>query len=462
MKILDRFKNTVSDMPDNVFLSDDSKQGEYTFKFIDECASKVYAYLHAYNIGAEDIVAIKLHRSALIPIVIIGVMKAGAAFLVIGERSDTDTVSYILNDAKPKIIVDAEIYQKMMEFKPLEGYREPDDHDLAMLVYSSGSTGIFKGCMHEYGKYTDVLNRLDATINSDKELWDEYLSGTYALTAGFYTISAIFSILFCMATGQPIDIVPYDILADYDKFNQRLIDKKATETCLSPAQIKSGKISSPYLQWLDTSFEMFGGIYLGNPVLFNCYGMTESAQALACFEVDKAYDNTPVGKPYPDVVIKIVDENGNEVKNNEIGEIWFASEFFRGYINNPDMTSQVLANGWYHTGDIGKFLPDGNLLILGRKVDIKKTEKGYIIPHEIVMAAKNKLGLSWAFVRIFDDDIICLYYCDDIKLTVDMIRNALSSAVPEYAMPTHCMKIDRVPYFPSGKTNRKAFKKPEV
>ena len=456
MKLLDYFIKNCQTHPDTVFYSD--ALIDYTFGYVNECASKVYSCLCARGIGAEDVVAVHLPRSGKIPIALIGIMKAGAAFVVLGERSAPQTVSFILEDTAPKLIIDPELYEEMMTCAPKPGYREPSPHDLASIIYSTGSSGFFKGCMHEYGVYDNVVERTHLYTDSAD------MSGERdSLTFGFYTTSALVLLCYNMVTGEYFDIVPYTVLADPEAFQRRLREHRITEAFLAPGQISRMDFSAGLsLRYIHSIYEMFDGIYLETPTLLNCYGMTESFQALTYFIVDRPYDITPVGAPCYDVTIKIADSDGNGVKNGEIGEVWYLSRFFRGYLNRPDLTAQVLQEGWYHTGDMGKFREDGVLIILGRKIDLRRTPHGWVVPFEIALAAKKVLGLSWAYVKLFGNTTICLYYCDETDLSPAAVRTALRGCLPDYALPTHCMRIEKIPYFPSGKIMRTAFPNPEV
>ena len=460
MRLLDLFAENCRQHPETVFYSDAPVQGDYTFAYVDECAAKVYAALADRGIGAEDVVAVRLPRSGRIPIALIGIMRAGAAFVVIGDRSTPETADFILRDTAPKLVIDPAVYAQMMTGVPREGYREPSDHDLAAIIYSSGSSGFFKGCMHEYGVYDGIVERtLSVNVGYASMLPDERCS----LTLGFYSASAVFQFCYSMISGEYLDIVPYAVMEDAPALEQRVREQRITEVTLAPKHIQSMDLAHiPSLRYVYSMYEMFSGTYLEKPVLVNCYGMTESAMALTYFGVDRPYDVTPVGKPYFDITAKLVDDRGAEVKTGEIGELWYRSLYFRGYKNRPDLTAQVLQDGWYHTGDIGKFREDGVLVILGRKIDVRRTPQGWVVPFEIALAAKKALGLTWAYVKLFGEKTVCLYYCDDVSLTTETVREALREQLPAYALPTHCMKIRKIPYFPSGKVDRTAFPEPEV
>ena len=102
------------------------------------------------------------------------------------------------------------------------------------------------------------------------------------------------------------------------------------------------------------------------------------------FVVDRRYDVTPIGKPvFDDIHIRLLDENEREAADGEEGEICFDNPFFRGYINLPEETAKVLRGDLFHSGDMGKRLPDGNIVVTGRINTMVKINGNRVEPEEI-------------------------------------------------------------------------------
>ena len=142
---------------------------------------------------------------------------------------------------------------------------------------------------------------------------------------------------------------------------------------LSPSIIRAVGDVGEYIKHIFTGSEPANGIFVEGVELINTYGMSEGAFTLAQFVIDKPYEVCPVGKPnYEEIKLYILDEDGKEVADGKVGEICFDNPYMRGYIGLLEQTAEVLKDGVYHTGDLGKKLEDGNLILLGRSNDMIK------------------------------------------------------------------------------------------
>ena len=183
------------------------------------------------------------------------------------------------------------------------------------------------------------------------------------------------------------------------------------------------------------------------------------------FVIDKEYALCPVGKPQFDMKYRVVDDDGNDVPDGEIGEFLFENPYVRGYINLPEETAKVFKDGYFYTSDLVQVLPDGNIAICGRKSDMIKINGNRIEPAEIEAAIKSILKIDWCAVRGFvsnEHSFICAYYMDDITFDVDSLRAQLQKRLPHYMIPAYFTKIDTIPVKPNGKMDRNALPKPEV
>ena len=153
-----------------------------------------------------------------------------------------------------------------------------------------------------------------------------------------------------------------------------------------------------------------------------------------------------------------------EVPDGEVGEVCFESEYVRGYCNLPEETAKHWHDGLYFTGDYGRKLPDGNLVILGRKDDMLKINGNRVEPAEIEAAAKRLLGLGWAAAKGFiapERSFIALYYTDDISLDPPQCRERLAQALPDYMIPAYFVHLDAIPLNTNGKLDRAALPMPD-
>jgi len=463
MNLLNAFYENLTKDPDKIVYEDSIANQTLTNRELDVMSARVYRYLLEHNVGTEDVVAVWLPRGIYIPAVMLGVIKAGAAFVVIGEHAG-DKATFFLNDSGAKLTIKNDELKEILQLLPLFGNKEPGAHDLACIIYSSGSSGYFKGSMHEYGQYDMLFER--TKLFGDYEA--EYGSLSHernAMVQGFYGIGGVLQVAAQLITGSYVDIVGYDILNDADAFRNELINKKITCTTLSPSHIKRGNLlKDVQLEYANITFETFGDMYSDKLPLYNSYGLTEGFCDLCYFLIDKPYDITPIGVPYGNVELYLADENANEVAKGQTGEIYVKTGYFRGYINRPEDTKKTLVNGYIKTGDMAYINGDGNYVFLGRKMDLFKTKDGYVIPQTVANEVKKLLGVSWCYVKCFENTpapIICVYFNEQTGVDISSLRNGLKDSLPAFMLPTHLQIVDKVERFSSGKTNRYAFKRPE-
>ncbi|MBO4904333.1 MAG: AMP-binding protein, partial [Lachnospiraceae bacterium] len=260
--------------------------------------------------------------------------------------------------------------------------------------------------------------------------------------------------------GFTVFVIPYDIVKNPLKLKQYFLDNRITVAFLSPSILRIiGDDLGPYMQYVFTGSEPANGISLDGIRLINTYSMSEGAFTLAQFEIDRPYDICPVGKPnYEGINLILVDEEGHEVPPGESGEICFDNPFMRGYINLPDETAKALRNGVYHTGDLGRKLPDGNLILLGRANDMIKINGNRTEPAEIEKAFKTVTGVSFCCAKGFEEktrSFICLYYTGEVLTDENDVREKMKEILPYYMIPSYFVHIVEVPLLPNGKINKK-------
>ena len=135
----------------NVPLYDETLPKGINYDQLRVLSGRVYAYLKARGIGREDFVMIKLPRGVQPIIAMIGIWRAGAAFVIVEETLAPERIDYIRKDCNCKLVLTSEVWEDINRCEPLDGYEETDPHDAAYAVYTSGTTGNPKGVLHEFG-----------------------------------------------------------------------------------------------------------------------------------------------------------------------------------------------------------------------------------------------------------------------------------------------------------------------
>ena len=461
--IMDEWEKVVKENPELKFVYDGVATHGRRRKEVEEESSKVYAYLKNKGIGKEDFVMILLPRCVQVVPAILGVLKAGAAFTIVDNHYAEERIDYIYQDCDCKAKIDLDTWKEAMEEKPLSGYEPTDEHDACFAVYTSGSTGNPKGVVHEYGKLK--LIQLTA-IKPYIDAWEDG-GCKFALIPPLNFVAALKFIIHGIYTGMRLFIVPTETIKNPKKLNQYYMDHKITDCHMAPSVIRvGGSDFGPYLKRVITGSEPPTGISIDTAQLINNYTMSESAFVVAQYEIKEKSDAVPVGKPnYDGIEIHLLDEDGNEVKEGEVGEICFENPYFRKYNNLPEATEEALRGGIYHTGDLGRKLEDGNYAIAGRMNDMIKINGNRVEPAEIERHAKEILGIDWCVAKGFieaDKAFLCLYYTADIDFDVIEVKQKFGAVLPYYMVPTYYIKLDEVPLLPNGKINKKVLPKPDT
>ena len=462
MNILERLENYTQEKPGAAILYDDAHAKGVTYAQLDDASGKVYAYLKKQGIGKEDFVLINLPRGVLPIVAMIGIWKAGAAWVLVEDTYAPDRIRYIASDCNCKLEINSELWQEIMKEEPLAGHEQWDVHDAAYAVYTSGTTGNPKGVLHEFG---NLQMALDSTNVDGKMPFDS--KDRVAVLAPMNFVATVIVILkalevFC---GKNY-IVSYKTIKNPIALKRFFLEKRISVTFLTPSYVRMlGNQTGPFLRMLFVGSEPANNLYNKNLDLINIYAASESGFAVGVFRIDKSYEVCPVGRPMVDVQIKLLDEAGNEVEQGEIGELVFENPYVRGYLNLPEENEKAFRDGYFHTGDLGRLEPDGNYVLLGRSGDMIKINGNRIEPAEIEAAVKEALGIKWAAARGFEEhgkSYLCAYYIDDITFDAEELRKDLLKRLPYYMIPAHFIKIDEVPLKASGKMDRKALPKPEA
>ena len=449
-------------MKHHVALYDEATPKGISYDQLRVISGRVYAYLKAQNIGKEDFVMIKLPRGVQPVIAMIGVWRAGAAFVIAEENLAAERVDYIYKDCSCKIAITSQIWEAINRCEPLDGYEETDPHDAAYAVYTSGTTGNPKGVLHEYGN----LERCKESANyQGEEIFDQgerfalaaplnFVASTMVLSYALYRGCCTSHILSFSTVKNPLALIKY------------LLFKRITLFFLTPTYVRkfAGK-TGPFLKKMVVGSEPANGYYLKGVTNYNMYAQSEGGVIACMFVIDKEYDVCPIGQPQFDMKYRVVDDDGNDVPDGEMGEFVFDSPYVRGYINLPEETAKVFKDGYFYTSDLARILPDGNIVICGRKSDMIKINGNRIEPAEIESAIKSILKIDWCAIRGFvseDQSFICAYYKDDITFDADSLRAQLQKKLPYYMIPAHFTKIDTIPVTSNGKLDRNSLPKPEI
>lgn len=460
------YNDKVSTIPDKTAFCDGTNT--ITYSQLEEASAKIYRYLKEHGIGREQFVQIVLERGVKIPASVIGVYKAGVAFVVLEDTYPSDRIEFIYRDCGCVLRIDDALYDEIMNtVEPLAGCEDAALHDACYAVYTSGSTGNPKGVLHEYGN-------IEQNYKSFETWYDDEIDNA-AIFAPFYFVAGVIDIFHYITRGRTTYIIPHDMTRDFVAVKKFIIANNIQEMFLPPSYLRIYTEPADTLKVLYTGSEPANGLsYNDAPTLINFYAMSESGFVVLQADLKKSCEIAPVGRPLLDEIkLCLIDEDGNVVEGPGQGEICFVNEYVRGYINLPEQTAAAWHDGLFHTNDCARRDEDGNYFVIGRYDDMIKINGNRVEPVEIENRVAELTGLSKVIAKGFKIDnrtFICLYYLEDDAAKLGIIkdgdlvidRDKLAKILPDYMIPTYYVPLKAFPLLPNGKIAKKNLTPPDT
>ena len=453
MKFIEEFLKKRNEKPELAAL-EDCRGTILTNEQMDLMSGRVYRYLHEQGIGREDFVCILLPRGVWPFVAAMGTWKAGAAFVLLEEGYPAERVAYIQQDCNCRLLIDSGLWEEILKCEPLEGYEEVQDHDAAFAVYTSGSTGNPKGVLHEYG-----------SIDLIAACWTKEVY-RFGLPAPLNFIASLELFILGLQLSVTLLVIPREVLQD-PKLLEPCFIKNDIQSCFCTPSVYPLFRRIRTLKVISIGAEPAYGIWSDDPELsvYFQYAMSESGFIIATNKLDRPNEAASIGRPNLSLRLELLDEDGQPVPEGEIGEICFENPFFRGYINRPEETARAFRGGIFHSGDMGRLLPDGNYIISGRADDMVKINGNRVEPAEIEMAFRRITGIDMVLAKGFiegDTAWLCLYYEAKTPVDPDTIREKLKKELPYYMIPARFVRMDSLPRTKTGKLSRRLLEKPAM
>ena len=419
---------------------------------------------------AGGLTSLDLPENSFIPILLptsmeyiaaeMGVWMAGHAIVPMGTTFPEGRIEYIKEHCDAPLVIDEQWLKALPEANELSDEPERfEHHQNAMLIYTSGSTGEPKGILHCWDSLCGHVHTGDLQKAQTEMVW-----GT---SSPFYFVAAMSNFPVLKGGGQ-LHLYPSDVVFDVKKLEDYIEEHGVTHTFISPAVLANFHNRSKSLKVVFTGSEKLVNQYSRDGyVLYNNYGMTETLGTLLHFKVEKPYESTPVGTPNEKEVtdLLLVGDDGKPVAEGEEGELVVKGCFCKGYYKDQERTAQLYRDGWLHTNDILRRLPDGNYVYVNRKDWMVKINGQRVEPGEVEQAMQRIEGVGKAIVKGFDSktgsQYLCGYYTSDGDINPEDIHNTLSERLPPYMVPLHIVKVDEFSFLPNGKVNRKALLPPD-
>lgn len=485
--VMDLFDEMAQKYPDRTAVV--YRDVRLTYGELDAVSDRIGVYLAERGLGAEDPVAILIPRCEYMAVASLGVLKAGCAYQPLDPTYPKDRLKFMLDDSGAKVLIaDEALLELVPDFGgeilltsqikdlpaalPNEKRAKAKPEDLFVLLYTSGSTGVPKGCMLEYGNITAYCRAYHNLYKLDKD-------SRLAAYASFGFDASMMDIFCSLTAGAQLHIIREDIRLDFMELNRYFEENGITHSFMTT---QVGRQFALTMENHSLKYLLIGGEKLAamEPprqfAFYNLYGPTECTVAVTALLFDRYYDNIPIGAPLENLKLYVADMQGHRLPVGACGELLISGpQVGRGYLNRPEKTAESFAvnpytdekdyRRMYHTGDIVRWLPDGTIQFVGRR-DAQVKIRGFRIElTEVEEVIRRFPGIKDATVAAFEEKgggkYIAAYVVSDQTVDIDAMNRFILETKPPYMVPAVTMQIDEIPLNQNQKVNKRALPKPE-
>jgi amino acid adenylation domain-containing protein len=487
--LVNLFEDRVAKNPNNLALVFESQS--LTYQQLNQKANQLAHYLiQNYAIKPDTLIGICVERSLEMIIGLLGILKAGGAYVPIDPNYPQERIEFMLQDSgisvlltqsslldqlpltelenPPKILcLDRETFASELTNNPSP---QSTPNDLAYAIYTSGSTGRPKGVMIEHRGLVNMALAVDRVLQIQPESRLLQFS-SFSFDASIWEIATALCAGACLYLAKKETLLPSQDLVDF------LSDRKISHVTLPPSVLSL----LPQATLLDLQTVVTAGEACATELVtrwaqgrrfFNGYGPTESTVCASIALCQPNGKKPPIGKPLPNIRIYILDADNQPLPPGIPGELCIAGVgLARGYLNRPETTAEKFieidlfgkTQRIYKTGDLARWLPEGNLEYLGR-IDEQIKLRGF----RIELAEIESVLLQYPLVK---EAVVILYKTESNQsliayvtgITSDLsiqLKHYLKSRLPDYMVPAQIVVLDELPLTSNGKIDRKALPAP--
>lgn len=460
-----------------------------TYGELNEKTNQLSRALRNLGTGVNDPVCILLDRSADMIVAIFGILKAGGAYVPIDPDYPRQRKNFIIKDSGCKILITKDKYIKeiddeivklsfdsldlnIFEKSNIEGINGPTD--VAYIIYTSGTTGTPKGSLIPHRGVVRLVKH-SCYIEFTPE--DNVL-----LVAAIVFDASTEEIFGALLNGSTLFIADKATILDPKELGELLAENNITLTDIG---------AGLFMQIAESHSEIFyklkililGGEVLSAPhvnkvrkmnpslIVFNAYGPTENSCNSTAYKIEKDFDsNIPIGKPICNSTAYIFDKYMNYQPIGIIGELYVGGDgLSKGYLNRDDLNKKSFVDHpyfpgkrLYKTGDLARWIPDGNIEFFGRmdnqlkirgiRIELEEIESVLCEIEGIKEAVVKPIKLSLNDIRL----VAFLNVIEDFRVDYKLVDTKLRSKLPSYMVPSVFKTVDSFPITINGKIDRKA------
>ncbi|MFC8850560.1 MULTISPECIES: amino acid adenylation domain-containing protein [unclassified Micromonospora] len=477
-----------------------------TYRELDRRANRLAHWLRGRGVGPDVLVGVLLEQSVELAVTLLGVLRAGGAYLPLDPEQPPARLGLMLADARPAVVLtSAELRDRLPAEPPATPGTGPDapgpgigvacleqiatdvaarpdtppetgGGDLAYVIYTSGSTGTPKGVAVAHRQ---VLRYLDGVADR----FAVVPAARYALLQSMSFDFAVTVFYLALATGGTVHLVQRRCTGA--ELAEQLRAHRIDYLKITPSHLAALAADAEPGELLPARALILGGeasaleriaplAATGTARVFNHYGPTEATVGVATYEVTadrSACGPVPTGRPLPHARMYLLDERMQPVPVGVPGELYLGGDrLARGYLHRPGLTAERFVPDpygppgarLYRTGDLGRWRADGQLVFLGRR-DHQVKIRGYRVElGEVEAALRDCPGVHQAAVLLRDDRLVA-YLEPTTGADAPQparLRRALADRLPEHMVPGRWVLLDRLPLQEHGKVDRRALPEP--
>ncbi|MEU9115314.1 amino acid adenylation domain-containing protein [Streptomyces sp. NPDC048483] len=500
-RIADRFAEMARSRPATIAVEHGTER--YTYGELDRWAADTAGELGRLGAGPGTVVAILLDRGPATVAAILGCLRAGAAYTVVGTDLPTDRIRFLIDDSSAGVVLtDAHWLSRVpvrlptvvlrpdgceLGGTPADRPRTAVPADTAYLMYTSGTTGTPKGVQVGHRNLAGYVDGLVAALQLDSPL-------TYCHVSSFAADLGN-SVLFpALCTGGRLIIATRGETTDADRLGRRMREAAVDVVKIVPSHLRALlQASRSPADLVPRRYLITGGESLDRDLLdriressetcqvVNHYGPTETTVGATYYRVppgplDARLATVPIGRPFDGAAVHVVDRAMQEVPAWVPGEVLIGGTGVAyGYHNGPGSTAErfwpdpfgpAAGERLYRTGDVARRLPSGDIQFIGRE-DGQVKVAGYRVElGEIEAVTAESAGVRQC-IAVLDSrgdqaGIVVYVTPGDEPLNVDDVRDLLAARLPAYLQPSAIVPLDRFPLTANGKVDRAALPAPVI
>ncbi|MBR4740836.1 MAG: amino acid adenylation domain-containing protein, partial [Bacteroidales bacterium] len=486
--IVSLFRKQAAQTPDNLAVV--YHDVRLTYREVDEKTDAIAAKIQSVILSGseESVVSVLVGRSEWMVLASLGVLKAGCAYQPLDPSYPSERLNFMMEDASARLLIAQEDLLEKVDYngpvlltKDLEKIdssltlrmtktlrmTEVKPEDLFILLYTSGSTGKPKGCQLEH-------RNLVAFCSWYRRYYGLKAGDKVAAYASYGFDACMMDLYPALTTGAAVYIVGDDIRLNLPDLNDYFNQEGITHSFMTTQVGCQFAINcdNHSLRHLSVGGEKV--LPLDPPKnyqMHNGYGPTECTIFTTTYPMTEFQQNAPIGKPLDNLKLFIVDKDMNRLPLGAVGEMLVSGpQVSRGYLNLPEKTAETYIqwNGLrcYRTGDVVRYLEDGNVQFVGRQDGQVKIRGFRIELKEVEAVIREFPGIKDATVQAFDypngGKFIAAYIVSDSQVDVQALNAFIKERKPSYMVPAATMQLDAIPLNQNQKVNRRALPAPQI